>query len=94
MKHHNPGDHDVIQLFEPAVQHLMPTYANESDMYEALNVCGLTQRQVFDELDRRFGDRQNAMDELELSNHIQVILFDAFDEAIANVTAHKAPLYE
>jgi len=93
MNQPNPGDHDTIQLFEPAVQHLMPPYANENDMYEALNLCGLTQRQIFDTLDRSFTTEQlEMMNETVLSALIVDILYDSFSEAIANITAHKAPL--
>ena len=93
MPHQNPGDSDTIQLFEAAVQHLLPPYANEDDMYEALDKCGLTQRQIFDELDRRFTlEEMASMSAFGLANWIQAILFDAFNEAIADVTAHKVPL--
>lgn len=93
MNQPSPGDHDTIQLFEGAVQHLLPHYADEDDMYDALSHCGLTQRQIFDELDRRLAPEvQASMSLFDLSHHIQAILFDAFDEAIENATAHKAPL--
>lgn len=88
--HHHPGDTDTIQLLEDAVQHLLPPYATEEDMYEALERCALTQRQIFDELDRR---PHNAKGPYELSIEIQHILFESFEDAIADVTAHKAPLY-
>lgn len=90
MSHPNPGDHDIIQLTEDAVFHLLPPYATENDMYEALDRCGLTQRQIFDELDRR---PHGAQSPEELSVEIEHILFETFSHAIAEVTDHKAPLY-
>lgn len=93
MNQPNSDDHDTIQLFEPAVQHLMPPYADEDDMYEALNKCGLTQRQIFDTLDRSFTPEQlELMNETVLAAVVTDILYESFTEAIADVTAHKAPL--
>jgi hypothetical protein len=93
MNQPNPGDGDTIQLFEAAVQHLLPPYADEDDMYEALDKCGLTQRQIFDTLDRSFTPEQlELMNETVLSTVIIDIVYESFAEAIADVTAHKAPL--
>lgn len=93
MNQPNPGDGDTIQLFEPAVRHLLPPYADEDDMYEALNKCGLTQRQIFDTLERSFTSEQlELMNETVLSTVIIDIIYESFSEAIADVTAHKAPI--
>lgn len=93
MNQPNPGDQDTIQLFEAAVQHLLPPYATTDDMYEALSLCGLTQRQIFDVLDRSFTPEQlELMNEAVLASVITDILYESFSEAIADVTAHKAPL--
>lgn len=84
------GDRDTIQLFEDAVRERLPAHANEDDMYEALDQCGMTQRQIFDELDRRgLGNASEA----NMGIEIITILFEAFDEALAGVIAHKEPLY-
>ena len=93
MKQTNPGDHDTIQLFEDAVQHLLPSYADEDDMYEALNQCGMTQRQIFDAVDRRLSPEQlEGMPEEALASIIVDIIYENFAEALADATVHKAPL--
>ena len=84
------SDSDIIQLYEDAVRERLPPHANEDDMYDALDKCGLTQRQIFDELDRR--GIGNAL-EVNMAIEIVTILFEAFDEALAGVIAHKEPLY-
>jgi len=86
----NNGDSDTIQLYEEAVRERLPPHATEDDMYEALDRCGMTQRQIFDELDRR--GLGNTL-EINMAVEIITILFEAFDEALSDVTSHKAPLY-
>ncbi len=84
---------DTIQLMEDAVKHLLPPYANEDDMYEALDKCALTERQIYDEMDRRCGTAVCTMSEHELAHVAREILFEAFTDALATATAHKVPLY-
>jgi hypothetical protein len=86
----NEGDNDTIQLYEDAVRERLPPHATEDDMYEALDKCGMTQRQIFDELDRR--GLGNAS-ETNMGIEIITILFEAFDEALAEAIVHKEPLY-
>lgn len=89
----NHGDNDIIQLGEPAVLHLLPSYATEADMYEALERSKMTQREIFDTLDRSFTEEQlDLMNEQVLASVIHDIIFSSFVEAIDSVTAHKAPL--
>lgn len=81
---------DTIQLMEDAVQHLLPPYATEDDMYEALDRCGMTEAEIYAEIERRLPGNRSVP---ELANAIQHLLFESFEEAIAGVTDHKAPLY-
>jgi hypothetical protein len=90
MSQPNDNDNDTIQLFEDAVRERLPHYANEDDMYAALDQCGLTQRQIFDELDRRGLGNST---ELNMALETVTILFEAFDDALETIIAHKVPLY-
>ena len=87
---HDPQDNDVIQLYEDAVRERLPPYATEDDMYAALEMCGMTQGAIFEALDRR--GLGNAS-ELNMSLEIITILFESFDVALSQITAHRIPLY-
>lgn len=86
----NEDDSATIQLYEDAVRERLPPHATEDDMYEALDKCGMTQRQIFDELDRRGLGNSS---ETTMGIEIITILFEAFDEALRDAIAHKEPLY-
>jgi len=85
---------DTIQLMEDAVKGLLPPYADEDDMYEALDKCAMTERQIYDEVGRRCPDNVRASLSIEeLSALVRSIIFDAFTDVLDTIIAHKAPLY-
>jgi hypothetical protein len=81
---------EVIQLTELAVQDRLPPYATDDDMYEALDKCGMTVEEIFDELDRRM--QGNPMDDATMEHTIRCMLFERFDQRLLSVTAHRVPL--
>lgn len=81
---------DTIQLMEDAVQHLLPDYATEDDMYEALDNCAMTEQEVYAAIDRRFTPAdQEKLTEEQLALVVREILFDAFASALETATVHK-----
>jgi hypothetical protein len=80
---------DSIQLTELAVRDRMPPYANEDDMYLALDKCGMTVGEIFEEVDRHCpGNRSDRY----VSDIVVQLLFARFDQRVLEVTAHKSPL--
>lgn len=80
----------ITQLTDLAVRDRLPAYATDEDMYAALEVCGMTDEQVFDELERRFQGKADLLPAEMLATEIVIILFDQFDSALLTETAHKA----
>lgn len=87
------ASNDTIQLMEDAVKHLLPPYADEDDMYEALDSCAMTEREIYAALDRNYTLAElNAMTIEQLAHAIREILFESFNTALATATVHKVPL--
>lgn len=89
MQAHDPTDNDVIQLYEDAVRERLPPYATEDDMYEALELCGMTQGAIFEALDRRGLGNSSPTN---MAIEIITILFEAFDATIDQIVAHRIPV--
>ncbi len=73
------------------MQHLLPPYATEDDMYEALDNCAMTENEIYAAIDRRYGASAAKMSEQEMAHVIREILFDAFTTALEAVTIYKVP---
>lgn len=86
-----PQSRELIQLTELAVRGRLQQYqANEADMYEALDRCGMSVSEIFDEMDRR---APNACADLQHGAFIiELILFERFDKRLREVTAHRSPV--
>lgn len=76
-------------MTELAVRNRLPPYANEDDMYAALDRCGMSVSEIFDELDRRVPSGQP---DGVMVHVIQRMLFERFDQRLLEETAHKVPL--
>ena len=84
---------DIIQLCEDAVRHLLPNYATEDDMYDALDKCGMRESEIFRELDERVALMGVKDPSLTFqADTFKVILLDRFLYELDGVLAHKAPL--
>lgn len=96
-----PNPKEIIQLTELAVRGKLPPNVTEDDMYEALDKCGMTVGEIFDELDRRAPNVVRGSVKLP-SDHperikqgafmIELILYERFGRRLREVTAHKVPI--
>lgn len=90
-----PHPKEVIQLTELAVRNKLPPGTTEDDMYLALDKCGMTVAEIFDELDRRAPGTFRSTDTVENVKQgaffIELLLYERFGRRLREVTAHKVP---
>lgn len=79
---------ETIQLTDLAVRHRLPPYANEDDMYEALERCGMRVDELFAQVDMQLHPES---DDQAVAATMINMLFEAFDSSLLDVTAHKVP---
>lgn len=91
-----PNPKEIIQLTELAVRGKLPPNVTEDDMYEALDKCGMTVGEIFDELDRRcpgtFRSSDTVQNVKQGAFYIELILYERFGRRLREVTAHKVPI--
>jgi hypothetical protein len=81
---------ELIQLTELAVLNKLPPGVTEEDMYLALDKCGMSVSEIFDEMDRR---APNACADVEHGAFIiELILYERFGRRLREVTAHRSPI--
>jgi len=91
-----PNPKEIIQLTELAVRGKLPSNVTEEDMYLALDKCGMTVEEIFDELDRccptTFRGDNTVENVKDGAFFIELILFERFGRRLREVTAHKRPI--
>lgn len=91
-----PNPKEIIQLTELAVRGKLPSNVTEDDMYAALDKCGMTVEEIFEELDRRrpgtFKGVNTEENVKQGAFFIELILFERFGRRLREVTAHKVTL--
>lgn len=76
---------EIIQLMPAAVSRMLPPDTTEDEMFEALDGCGMTVEEIFEEVERRCNPnwkQQAPEDAQHVADAICDILYDNFNRCL------------